>query len=268
MKLLRYALLLAAGVVAVGYPYHLEKTTYHFYTNKIRKQRKGILLSDLHGQAYASPNPIVKYVQEEKPDFIVFPGDLFDSFSDDQQGWDLIDQLKEYPIFYTTGNHEEVREDKEELIQRLKEKGVVVLNHESVLLTLGEDSIEIGGIECRKYEVDYTPEEVNEMWHTNQYRILLSHRPHWIHLYKRTLCDLVISGHAHGGQVCFPGTKKGLGAPQQGLFPEYTNGVHSLGDCQLLIGRGLVKNYHGIPRLFNNPEVVVFYIHPESKFNG
>ena len=53
------------------------------------------------------------------------------------------------------------------------------------------------------------------------YRILLTHRPERINKYLDYPFDLVMAGHAHGGQWRIPGIMNGLIAPHQGLFPKY-----------------------------------------------
>ena len=87
------------------------------------------------------------------------------------------------------------------------------------------------------------------------YRILLCHHPEY---YPRFLkgrdIDLILSGHAHGGQWRIG--RQGIFAPSQGLFPRLTEGVH---DGRLVISRGLA-NRTPVPRLNNPPEIV--YIQP------
>ena len=66
--------------------------------------------------------------------------------------------------------------------------------------------------------------------------------------------DLVLSGHAHGGQIRLLG--RGLYAPGQGILPAYTGGLHSGPHGKLLISRGLSNTALPVPRLFNPPEIV------------
>ena len=75
--------------------------------------------------------------------------------------------------------------------------------------------------------------------------------------------DLVVSGHAHGGQVIIPHILNGLYAPNQGLFPKYAGGRYTLadGNTEMIVSRGLCKNI--LPRVFNPPEVVVIELNNE-----
>lgn len=66
--------------------------------------------------------------------------------------------------------------------------------------------------------------------------------------------DLVLSGHAHGGQWSFMG--RGIIAPGQGWFPKYTSGVHQGQYGSMIISRGLSNPYKSVPRIGNPCEVV------------
>ena len=61
---------------------------------------------------------------------------------------------------------------------------------------------------------------------TEDYCILLSHRPEYFRTYVSESIDLVLSGHAHGGQFRLPFIG-GLIAPGQGIFPKYDAGAYS-----------------------------------------
>ena len=66
--------------------------------------------------------------------------------------------------------------------------------------------------------------------------------------------DLVLSGHAHGGQIRVMG--QGIFSPGQGLFPKYTAGIHRGKYGSMVISRGLSNPYSYVPRLGNPCEVV------------
>ena len=67
--------------------------------------------------------------------------------------------------------------------------------------------------------------------------------------------DLVLSGHAHGGQIRLPFVG-GLIAPGQGLFPEYDAGLYTEGDTHMVVSRGIGNSVFPF-RVNNRPEIVV-----------
>ncbi|MBQ4225962.1 MAG: phosphoesterase, partial [Oscillospiraceae bacterium] len=78
--------------------------------------------------------------------------------------------------------------------------------------------------------------------------------------------DLILSGHAHGGQWRIPGLlDQGLFAPDQGLFPEFTCGQREKNGTVQIVSRGLAKTLRMalIPRIFNRPELSVIDIIPQ-----
>ena len=87
------------------------------------------------------------------------------------------------------------------------------------------------------------------------YTLLLSHRPELFDVYSGCGVDLVLAGHAHGGQFRLP-LVGGLIAPNQGLFPRYDAGLYTSGSTSMVVSRGLGNSV--IPLRFNNrPEVVL-----------
>ena len=96
----------------------------------------------------------------------------------------------------------------------------------------------------------------------DEFTILMAHHPEFIDIYSNEPIDLVVSGHAHGGQVRIPFVG-GLIAPNQGLFPRYTSGKHIKNNTQMIISRGL-GGFKPI-RIFNQPEVVVISLHKDKK---
>ena len=92
----------------------------------------------------------------------------------------------------------------------------------------------------------------------DKFSILLCHHPEYYPKYlKNKNIDLILSGHAHGGQIRLFG--RGLFAPGQGALPKYDGGVF---DNRLVVGRGLA-NTAFVPRLFNPREIVCVDIEPK-----
>lgn len=99
------------------------------------------------------------------------------------------------------------------------------------------------------------------------YRILLCHRPERTDAYAESGFELVLCGHAHGGQVRVPYLVNGLYAPNQGLFPKYAGGCYQLeNDVSMIVSRGLCRNE--LPRIFNPPELVIVELKSKNPSKG
>lgn len=78
--------------------------------------------------------------------------------------------------------------------------------------------------------------------------------------------DLVLSGHAHGGQFRLPFIGR-MFAPNQGIFPKYDAGLYTKGNTNMVVSRGLGNSI--IPIRFNNrPEIVVIEKDASCKETG
>lgn len=84
--------------------------------------------------------------------------------------------------------------------------------------------------------------------------VVLAHEPQKIDAYAKAKADLVLTGHAHGGQFRFPIIGPVI-APDQGLFPKYTSGEYFLNNTEMIVSRGLGNSVIPV-RLFNYPEIV------------
>lgn len=95
---------------------------------------------------------------------------------------------------------------------------------------------------------------VNVILDNENYKVLLAHRPEYFDVYAGKV-DLVLSGHAHGGQFRIPFIG-GLVAPGQGFFPEYYEGSHIKENTEMIVSRGIGNSI--IPfRINNKPEIIV-----------
>ena len=162
-------------------------------------------------------------------------------------------------IGLSVGNHECQGSEDKQIKAALREMGATVLEG---------DSVELGGIRIAGTDdplcltrADWQAQIEGCRAQDEIFTVLMAHRPDRADSYA-TGFDLVVSGHAHGGQICIPGLLDGLWAPNQGWFPEYTSGLYPLEEGQLAVSRGLCKS--AIPRLFNRPELMILHIVPEK----
>lgn len=254
-------IILVIFLAAAALPWTMDVTEVDIKTDKIRNQIRIMVLADLHCRRFGrNQERILKVLEEKKPDMIVIPGDLFDYERDHEISFELIRGLKGYPVYFSSGNHELFLDEIDDLRRRLKREGVYVLEDSSEIF----HETEIAGMTDMGFEPDKSPAAVSALFHTDLYKILISHRPHYVDLYRACRCDLVISGHNHGGQWCLPFTEIGLFVPSQGFFPKYTHGLHDMGNKKMFVSRGLASGHPAIPRLFNNPEIGIINLIPEK----
>lgn len=224
-------------------------------------------ISDLHNTEFGGNNSeLIAKLKECKPDIIVFTGDLVDA---NHTNIDVSIAFAEKaaqiaPSYFVTGNHEARIEEYNELLERLADAGVTVLQNESVILEKDHESITLLGVQDPSFQanrlfddeeavMDHTLAEL--MKDANGYTVLLSHRPELFDTYVLNKVDLVLSGHAHGGQFRLPFVG-GIVAPDQGLFPKYDAGLYIKNDTSMVVSRGLGNSI--IPfRINNRPEIVV-----------
>ncbi len=230
---------------------------------------KIIQISDFHN--IKTKKSLIKKIKNEEPNVIFITGDLIDSYNTNiDKAIVLIESLKDIaPIYYVTGNHESRKEEYLELKRKLQELEVIVLNDEITQLRHNEAIIELVGINDPNIDInDYKDDKtkVNDVLKalnldSDSYKILLSHRPELFDVYSNYNIDLVFSGHAHGGQFVFP-LIGGIYAPNQGLFPKYTNGLYEKNNTSMIVSRGLGNSI--IPIRFNNrAELVVVTLNKE-----
>ncbi|MBO4390037.1 MAG: DUF1294 domain-containing protein [Lachnospiraceae bacterium] len=224
-----------------------------------------VQVSDLHNTyLWWQKGYVADMVAEQKPDMIVITGDMIDSRTTDKKT--SIDTAKRLTsiadTYYVTGNHEERFSDEylEEFFAELKEAGVRVLEDEYILVGEGDEEFALIGIRDKSLERMELPlkeliREAQKEAGSDIPTVVLSHEPQLIKTYAEADADLVLTGHAHGGQIRLP-IIGGLVAPDQGLFPKYTSGLYTSGNTKMIVSRG-VGNSAAPIRVFNDPEIVV-----------
>ena len=252
---------------------------------------KIVQLSDVHSiRNEHKLNLLLKKVEKQKPNIIVLTGDLVDSgYYIDSYNQKLVNKsdekcdkltldfteklVKIAPTYYIYGNHEMVLLDdveNNEFKKSLIDIGVDIINNETRTITYNGDTINLVGIqdpstlykdsrfeECNssRERVEKELEIVSENLDSNKFSILLSHRPEYLDLYSKYKFDLILAGHAHGGQIRIP-IIGGLYAPNQGWFPKYTKGVYKNENSKMIVSAGLGNSIAPI-RIFDPFEIVI-----------
>ena len=225
-------------------------------------------ISDLHNTEFGQQQErLLQKLVEAAPDLIAITGDLLDSYHPNiTVAMEFINgAIAIAPVYYVTGNHESrLPELYAQLREQMESAGVVVLDNKAVTLEYGSSIIRVLGVDDPTFSAESDQYEDNEQVISAQldvllddqsaYTILLSHRPELFDVYHEAGIDLVLCGHAHGGQVRLPFIGA-LFAPNQGFFPEYTAGLYRQGDTQMVVSRGLGNSSFPI-RINNPPELV------------
>ena len=254
----------------------LELNTYTVTSSKLPQSFDGYRIahvSDLHNAEMGKNNEkLLTMLRDADPDMIAITGDLVDSRNTDiEVALQFVrEAVKIAPCYYVTGNHEARISEYDELKAGMEAAGVTVLVDAKTEISLEGEAITLIGINDPSYQTDYlfgdSETVMNtklEELHTEQDRftILLSHRPELFETYVDHDLDLVLSGHAHGGQFRMPFIG-GLVAPNQGLFPEYDAGIYTLGNTNMLVSRGIGNSI--LPfRINNRPEVILIELQAE-----
>ncbi len=238
---------------------HLETTHYTYAAEQLDADLEGyriVQISDLHNAKFGKNNQkLVGRIRECEPDMIVLTGDLVDSnHTNVDRAVQFVDEIvKICPVYYVTGNHEYWLEKSEydELMDGLIGAGVVILDDQVVEISRGDAKFRLVGLDDKSL-ADGTLEAL--LSDEKEFTVVLAHEPQYLVRYADTGVDLVLSGHAHGGQFRLPFVG-GIVAPDQGFLPEYTAGEYYMDGTEMIVSRGLGNSV--IPaRLFNYPEIV------------
>lgn len=259
------ALAILVVLTLIALDERLTLRTYTVASPKLTAEVRLAVVTDFHSSDNA--DDVVAMVASCAPDAVLLVGDMFD---DDianrptERTLSLMRQLSaQYPCYYVSGNHEAWTGEMDALYQQTEEAGVTVLRMSSGVLTVRGQRIALCGIPD-PYEMVFsgapdTEEQIRQAMEnvdSADFTVLLAHRPELLAKYAQFPLDLVVSGHAHGGQVRIPGVLNGLYAPNQGWFPKLAGGAYTQDGTTLIVSRGLAVRTR-LPRIFNRPEVVL-----------
>lgn len=263
---------LCAVFLALGLYNEPRIQRYEVDAEQISNPIRIALIADLHSCQYGNGgSELIDLLDGENPQLVMLAGDIFDDDLPDDSAASFLEKLSsQYPCYYVTGNHEywSGADAFEQKMQILANLGIARLSAEIAEISVGGETIHILGVD----DPDATriapgnqaapsfEEQLAALQHLSDsanLTILLSHRPEFFPLYAQAGFDLVLCGHAHGGQWRIPGLINGVFAPGQGFLPKYAGGKYTSGQTTMIVSRGLARESTRIPRFYNRPEIVI-----------
>lgn len=270
-----WIILIIAVLLVPAFDCRLCIRRYEIITDKTAESVRIALVTDLHSCRYGKEEKeLIWAIDSQHPDVVLLGGDICDDkISDDNVEFLLRGIADRYLCYYVTGNHEYWSGRIDDMLELFRSYGVTVLDGSCDTPEINGQQLVICGItdpDAMRYTTDGMDSKsqldaIAETIDDDHYTILLTHRPELIELYRQYPFDLILSGHAHGGQWRLPGVVNGLFAPDQGFLPEYAGGVYKLPDTTMIVSRGLARESIPVPRIFNRPELVIVTLTPDHR---
>ena len=189
-----------------------EVNTHHIPHEKLRGLSL-VQISDVHvGMLHLNQKwfeRVIAKVRELKPHVFVITGDLIEGYPDEiAPQLEILKGLNEIKHkFFITGNHEYIHGG-EIWEKRLAEMGFQVLHNSNELVEFNGGKLLVAGVPDRMIrrftgESFSRPDEALKSPHEVDFKILLAHQPASVNDLRNETCDLILTGHTHGGQI-FP----------------------------------------------------------------
>jgi len=234
-----------------------------------------VQISDMHlgsfNKNYEKIEKAVELINEQKPDVILFTGDLVNNFAEETEGWAPVlskinATMGKYSILgnhdYGDYSHWPSAEAKAENLKGIKDfhhdAGFKLLLNETERLKIEDDEIALIGVENwgkppfpQHGDLDIAMKNNEDL----PFKLLMSHDPsHWDEKVLDTDIDLTFAGHTHGMQ--FGIERAGIKwSPVQYKYPRW-GGLYNKGKQFLYVNRGF--GYIGFPgRIGMPPEITL-----------
>ena len=247
----------------------LQVTKYTITSEKIPDNFNGYkiaVISDLHNAKIGKENEkLINMLESTKPDIIAITGDMIDSrHTNIEVSLNFAKEAVQIaPCYYVAGNHESRIEDYNDFEKKLSEIGVNILNDKQIKIEKEGQNISLLGVKdatfqkghnIYSYDVFTDKKLKNFEFKSDEYTVLLAHRPEIFDVYSSYDIDLVLSGHTHGGQIRVPFIGS-IAVPDQGFFPNYDVGLYTENNTKMIISKGIGNSM--VPLRINNPPEIV-----------
>jgi predicted MPP superfamily phosphohydrolase len=226
-------------------------------------------LSDLHLGPTSGRNAARqawKIARESRPDVLLLGGDFL--YADERGLPALLRELQRWKhdappggMYACLGDHD-YQTGADTLVMALEACGVRVLINESVELPHPWRGVYIAGADDERHGEAHPDEALLDVPRASC-TILLAHSPDVCEHEAVQRCALTLSGHTHGGQICWP-NREAVGLSSQ-WSKTYPYGLHRHAGNWVFVSRGVGTT--GLPlRLFSPPDVAVLEV--AKNWNG
>jgi predicted MPP superfamily phosphohydrolase len=255
-------------------PTYLELTRQNIYLPDLPPalhNLKIVHLTDFHcgnSVPLAYLQHVIHQANEQQPDLIALTGDFI------HKGYAFVDRAAKvvgelrakHGVFAVLGNHDFAVRNAMGVRTRFKlhkamelalhEHGIEVLRNVAKTLAIGDTQLQVIGVDdlwSGGCDVNAAFAQVSE----HAPRLLLAHNPRTIEKLRIRQCDLVLSGHTHGGQINWPGRGRVL----LGKRHRFAAGLYQHHGTYLYVNRGV--GHGGLKFRFGvRPELAVLHLHP------
>jgi len=255
-------------------PTWLELTRHQVPVSGLPKAFAGlrvVQLSDFHCSRHVTPSYLaqaVELAQAQKPDVAVLTGDfIHKGFKYVNHVAKVLADLKApHGVFAVLGNHDfsvrnalgirRHRHLHQAITDALENQGIRVLRNETVQLVRGDDALHLTGVEdlwSRVCDIEQAYSGTN----STEPRLVLAHNPCTIEHLGERRCDLMLSGHTHGGQINLPGLGR-VTLSRKGK--RFAAGMYQVDDRYLYVNKGVGFGFR--VRYNVRPEVALLTLHP------
>jgi predicted MPP superfamily phosphohydrolase len=232
-----------------------------------------VQLSDFHCSRHVTPAYLaeaVELAQAQQADLAVLTGDFV------HKGYRYVDQVAATlsrlsapcGVYAVLGNHDysvrnalgfrRFRHLHRAVAAALTGQGIRVLHNEAVPLCRGGERVHLVGVEdlwSRALDLDLAFAGLSPSVPS----VVLAHNPRTVERLGARRCDLMLSGHTHGGQVHVPG----IGRPTLGRKARrFAAGLYQYRQTQVYVNKGVGFGFKF--RFGVRPEVAVLTLRPTA----
>lgn len=231
-----------------------------------------VQLSDLHCSRHVNAaylNEAVELARRQQPEIIVLTGDfVHKGFGHIDEVADVVGTLRAtHGVFAVLGNHDysvrnalgfrRYRHLHRAVSDALVARGIRVLHNESVCLERQSARLHLIGVEdlwSRACDLDQAYSGLSQA----APHIVLAHNPRTVEHLNGRRCDLMLSGHTHGGQIHVPA----LGRPTLSKKARrFAAGLYHYRDTYVYVNKGVGFGFRF--RYGVRPEVTVLVLRPK-----